>query len=70
MYAQMNLEPGTKIHGIGDGRDANVTEVASGVTGRDIHAAAERDGKMGKVAADAYAFAKRLKRGAIGATCR
>jgi len=66
VIAKVNLEPGAEIHRFTVGWNPNVTEVASGVACRDIHAAAQSNRKMGKVAADANAFAKGLKSGAIG----
>jgi hypothetical protein len=45
-------------------QDADVAEIAGAVAGRDVHAAAERDGEMGEVAADADA----LMHGLAGAT--
>src|SRR4051794_6168339 len=42
-----------KIHRIRDRWDADVPEVASAVAGWDVHAAAERDGKVREITADA-----------------
>lgn len=56
LAAEVDFEPGAEI-AWGGGRDADFAEVAGGVTGGDIHAAAEGDGEMGEVAADALALA-------------
>ena len=63
---EVNFEPGAEIHRIGVERNTNVTEIACGVARRDIHAAAESNRKMGKVATDAHALAKCVKSRSIG----
>ena len=50
---QKHLEPGTEIHRVGNRRHADITEIAGAVARRDIHAAAQCDREMGKVAAHA-----------------
>src|SRR4029450_4528642 len=50
---QIHLEPGGEIHRRGIAGHADVAEIAGAIARRDIHAAAERDGKMREVAADA-----------------
>jgi hypothetical protein len=66
--AKIGFEPGAEIHWIGISRDANITQVARGVACGDIHAAAQGNRKMGKIAADANPLAKTIERGAIGAS--
>ena len=63
---EKDLEPGAEVHGVDIDRHANVSEIARAIASRDVHAAAERDGQMGEVAAHAYAFLHRV----AGATCR
>src|SRR6202034_895164 len=58
--AEINLEPGGEIHRRLVRRDADVGEISGAIARRTVHAAAERDGEMGKVAADAAAFLVRL----------
>src|SRR4051812_19936428 len=50
---EIHLEPSAKIHRIWDRWDADVPEVASAVAGSDVQAAAERDGKVREITADA-----------------
>ena len=66
--AKIGFEPGTEIHWIGISRHANITQIARGVARGDIHAAAQGNRKVGKIAADANALAKAFERGAIGAS--
>jgi hypothetical protein len=54
--SEEDLEPGAEIHWIDIDWNADVAEIAGAVAGRDVHAAAERDGEVGEVAADADAF--------------
>src|SRR5271166_6619640 len=61
---EKDFGPGAEIHGIDIGRNADVAEIAGAIAGGNVHAAAERDGEMGEVAADADAFAH----GIAGAT--
>ena len=62
--SEKDLEPGAEIHWINIDWNADVAEIAGAVAGRDVHAAAERDGEMGEVPADADAFVH----GVAGAT--
>ena len=54
--SQKDLEPGAEIHWIDIDRNADVAEIAGAIARGNVHAAAERDGEMGEVAADADAF--------------
>jgi hypothetical protein len=54
--SEKDLEPGAEIHWTNIDWNADVAEIAGAVAGRDVHAAAEGDGEMGEVAADADAF--------------
>ena len=65
--AEVDFEPGAEIHGAGGERDADVAEVAGGVARGDIEAAAEGDGEVLEVAADADAFGVDVEGGARGA---
>src|SRR5271168_270105 len=65
---QEDLKPSAEVHRIGVTRDANITEITRGVAGGDIHAAAQGNRQMGKIAADANPLAKTIERGAIGAS--
>ena len=49
-----------KSIGIGVDGNADVAEIAGAIARGDVHAAAERDGEMGEVAAYADAFAHRI----------
>src|SRR5262249_8232045 len=49
--AEIDLDPGTEIHRLGLGRNADVAEMAGAIARRDVHAAAQRDRQVGKVAA-------------------
>src|ERR1700716_1173193 len=62
---QINLEPGTEVHRRGIGGDADVAEIASAVTRRDVHATAQRDAEMREIAADADALFMAFPRGPI-----
>jgi hypothetical protein len=53
---EKDLEPCAEIHWINVDWNADVSEIAGAVAGRNVHAAAERDGEMGEVPADADAF--------------
>jgi len=66
--AQIGFEPGAEIHWIGIGGDANITQIARGVARGDIHAAAQGNREMCKIAADANPLAKTVERRAIGAS--
>src|SRR5450631_3733263 len=54
--AEVDLEPGTEIHGGRRQVYANIAQVARGVAGRDIQAAAKGDSEMLVVAAHTHAF--------------
>ena len=62
LAAQVDLEPGAEVHRVTHRRNADVSQVTGGITGRYIHAAAERDGQVRKVAADAGLLVKALQR--------
>ena len=53
MTAKIYLEPGSEIHRAVWGRYANVAQVAGAVTCRNVHAAAECDGEVREITADA-----------------
>src|SRR6202045_2036450 len=53
---QKHLEPRTEVHWVRNWRHADITEIAGAVSCWDIHAAAQSDRQMGKVAAHADAF--------------
>ena len=57
--ADIDLDPGAEIHRVDD-RHADVAQVSVDVAGRDVHAAAERDGEMGEVPAHADPFLEGL----------
>ena len=65
---QIGFKPGAEIHWIGIGGDANITQIARRVARGDIHAAAQGNREMGKIAADANPLAKTIERRAIGAS--
>ena len=54
--AKIGLEPAGEIHRAIGRRHADVAKVAGAIARRNIHAAAEGDGEVRKVAADALAF--------------
>ena len=54
--AEIDLEPGAEIHRLGFGRNADVAEISGAIARRDVHAAAQRDRQMGKVAAHPATF--------------
>src|ERR1700741_5431748 len=54
--ADIGLEPASKISGGIRRRHADIPEVAGAIARGNVHAAAERDGKMRVVAANALAF--------------
>ena len=64
---QKHLEPGAEIHRRGVLRNTNVAQVARAISGRNVHATAERDRKMGKIAANPDALFVALRRGSIAA---
>src|SRR5262249_26233713 len=49
--AKIDLKPGAEVHRLGLGRNADVTKIPSAIARRNVHAAAQRDRQMGKVAA-------------------
>ena len=51
--AEVGLEPGAEVHRLRRRRYADVAQVAGAVAGRDVHAAAQGDGEVRKVAAHA-----------------
>src|SRR5579859_1585153 len=55
---EKHLEPGAEIHRRRIKGDPDVTEIAGAVARRDVHATAQRDGKMGEVAAHSDPLAK------------
>ena len=52
---EVGLEPGREVHRLGGWRRLDVRDVAEHVAGRDVQGAAEGDGQMRVVAADALA---------------
>ena len=60
--SDVGLEPSGEVHRAVRRRHADVAEVAGAVARRDVHAAAERDGQMREVAADALALVEGLPR--------
>src|SRR5580704_16346035 len=63
---KINLEPGAEIHGLDVRWDTNIAQIPRRVTGRNIHAPAQSDCQMRKIAAHANLFAKGFQSGAIG----
>src|SRR4029453_1401903 len=61
------LEPSGKIHRRGIFRSADVTQIAGAIPRGNVHAAAEGDGQVGEVAADALAVGEDLQGGLRGA---
>src|ERR1700733_12866113 len=53
---EVGLEPSGEIHRLRIGRHADIAEIAGAVTGWNVHAAAQSDRQVGKVAADTGAF--------------
>lgn len=51
--AEIDFAPGAEIHRVGVFGHADITEITGAIAGRDTHAAAEGDGKMREIAADA-----------------
>ena len=51
--AEIDFEPGAEIHRGILGRHADVAEIAGAVARRNVHAAAQRDGEVGEVPANA-----------------
>src|SRR5262249_53539027 len=61
--AEIDLEPGAEIHGIGIGDNSDIAEIAGAITRRDVHAAAKRDREMREVAADPAALKRHSRCG-------
>ena len=59
------LEPGAEVHGGRVARNPNVSQITGTITGRDVHAAAQGDGKVGEVPADTDPFLVAFGRRAI-----
>ena len=58
---QVDLEPGAEVHRVHIGRNADVAQIAVAVTRRDVHAAAEGDGEVREVAADAATLGENVQ---------
>jgi hypothetical protein len=54
--SEKDFEPSAEIHWVDIDRNANVAEIAGAIAGGNVHAAAECDGEMSKVAAYADGF--------------
>jgi CRISPR/Cas system-associated exonuclease Cas4 (RecB family) len=65
LSAQEDLRPGAAIHRVWRRRHADVAEIASAVTGRDVHAPTQGDGQMHEIAADTDTLAQRLQCGRL-----
>ena len=63
LATQKGLEPARKVHRTRLGRDADVAQVAGAIAGRNVHASAERDRQVRKVAADALSLSVDLPGG-------
>jgi len=50
--AEIDLEPGAEVHRIGIDRHADISQIAGAISRRDVHATAQRNGKMRKIPAD------------------
>ena len=61
MAADVSLEPAGKISRGIRRRHADVAEIAGAISGRNIHAAAERDGKVRVVTADTLVLVENLQ---------
>src|ERR1700736_2396437 len=66
--AKIRFEPGAEVHWIGISRNANIAQIARRIARGNIHAAAQGNREMRKIAANAHPLAKTLERGAIGAS--
>jgi hypothetical protein len=60
LAAEVDFEPGGKIHWIGDCGDADVAEVAGDVAGGNAQGPQERDAEVHEVAADALLVVKNV----------
>src|ERR1700730_4823243 len=65
--AKIDLHPCTEIPGLDVGRDPNIAEIPCRITRRYIHAPAQGDRQMRKIAADADFFPEGFQSGAIRA---
>ncbi len=65
---QKDFHAAREIHRRIDRRHADIPQITGGVTRRDAHRPAERDGQVGHVTAHSLPFAIRLQRG-LGGTC-
>ena len=59
---QIGFEPSCEVARRERGGGAYIAEISGAVAGRNVHAAAKRDGEMGIVAANADAFLERVLR--------
>ncbi len=64
--AKIDLKPSAEIHRLGLGRDADVAEIPGAIARRNVHATAQRDRQMGKVAAYAATLEQDLGGGPGG----
>ena len=64
---EKHLEPGAEIHRRRVFRHADIAEIARAIARRNVHAAAERNGQMGEVAADAELLVVAFGRRAVTA---
>ena len=64
----LRLEPRGEVHRLRSRGHADVAEITGAIASRYVEAAAERDGQMREVSADALALVQRLQRGA-GRAC-
>src|SRR5258708_5727353 len=64
---EIDLEPRTEIHRSRVRWNADVAEIAGAIARRNVHAAAQGDGEMGEVAADADALIVAFGSGAVAA---
>ena len=60
-----DLKPGAKVHGGRVARNPDISQITGAITGRDVHAAAQGDGKVGEVAAHTDPFLVAFGRRAI-----
>ena len=63
--AEEDLEPGAEVHGGRVARNPDISQITGTITGRDVHAAAQGDGKVGEVPADTDPFLVAFGRRAI-----
>src|SRR5215210_2136193 len=67
LSGQIDLEPGAEIHRRRIRRNTDIAEIPRAVASRDIHASAERDGKVREIAAHAEALVVSIPCGPRGA---